>query len=250
MSKEHIDTTLSTVKIDGTEIDGITPGSLPFPKPSRDTKDVTTIKDLVRKKGLKILDPGTASFAGIAIPGDAGQILLLAASDDMQEHTIQITVPEASLVFEYQGYISTYYPSEEDENTLYFNTDIEVTGGFVRSAVYAGITSIEGAGAGVAYYPATANTAFDASGNGIVQDIIIYEANGVTTDTIEVTAADADYIGISYNNGSTYTEMTSGTALAIPVASYPAAGALKKAVLRVAQDTKASRFVNIFITHA
>jgi hypothetical protein len=246
MTKEHIDTTESTVSIDGTVIDGITPGSIPFPKPSRDTKDVTTMKDTVRKKGLKILDPGSASFSGIAIPGDAGQIALKAASNDMQEHTIQISIPEASLTYEYQAYISTDFPSEEDENTLMFNCDLEVTGGFVESATFAGITSIEGAAAGIAYSPATANTALAATAN----DVIFIEATGITSDTVEVTAAASSYIGISYDNGKTWTQLTSGTPANFLSTSWPDAGGLAKALIKVMETSKATRFVNLFIARA
>ncbi len=246
MAKEHIDTTDSTIKIDGTVIDGVTPGSLPFSKPSRDTKDVTTMKDTVRKKGLKILDPGSASFSMIAIPGDAGQIALKAASNDMKEHTIQITIAESGQVFEYQAYVSTFFPSEEDENTLYANCDLEVTGGFNDSTTFAGITSIEGAAAGIAYSPASANTALPAASN----DVIFKEATGIATDTLKVTAAVASYIGISYDGGKNWTKLTSGTAASISSAIWPAAGGLAKALLMVQEANKATRFVNLFIARA
>jgi len=246
MVKEHIDTTESTIKIDGIVIDGVTPGSIPFSKPSRDTKNVTTMKDTVMKKGLKILDPGSASFAGIAIPGDAGQIALKAASNDMKEHTIQITIAESGQIFEYQAYVSTFFPSEEDDNTLFFNCDLEVTGGFNDSTTYAGITSIEGAGAGIAYSPALANTALPATAN----DVIFEEATGILTDTIEVTAASASYIGISYDGGKNWTELTSGTAATISSTIWPAAGGLAKALIMVQEANKATRFVNLFIARA
>jgi len=246
MSKEHIDTTESTISIDGTVIDGVTPGSLPFPKPSRDTKDVTTMKDTVRKKGLKILDPGSASFSGIAIPGDPGQIALKAASNDTKEHTFQIYVPEGGLTFEYQAYVSTDYPSEEDENTLYFNCDLECTGGFVDSTTFAGITSIEGVAVGIAHSPAAANTALPATAN----DVIFKEATGITTDTVEVTAAAASYIGISYDGGKNWTALTSGTAATISSTIWPAAGGLSKAIIKVMETDKATRFVDLFIARA
>ena len=246
MAKEHIDTTESTVSIDGTVIDGITPGSIPFPKPSRDTKDVTTMKDIVRKKGLKILDPGSASFSGIYIPGDAGQLALIAASDDLQEHTIQINIAEAGIVYEYQAYVSTSYPSEEDENTLMFNVDLEVTGGFLKTTTYAGITSIEGAAAGITYCPSTMSSALASGDN----DTVIKETTGITSDTIKVTAASASYIGISYDNGSTWTELTSGTAAAFSSTYWPAAGGLAKALLKVMEANKATRFVRVFVARA
>lgn len=256
MVKEHIDTTESTIKMDGTVIDGVTPGSLPFPKPSRDTKDVTTMKDTVRKKGLKILDPGSASFSGIAIPGDAGQIALKAASNDAKEHTFQITIAESGQIFEFQAYVATDYPSEEDENTLFFNCDLEVTGGFVDTTTYAGITSIEGAAAGIAYSPAVANTAFPAAPSAAniltstANTVIFKEATGIASDTVEVTAASASYIGISYDGGKTWTELTSGTAATISSTVWPAAGGLGKALIMVQEDGKATRFVTLFIARA
>lgn len=246
MAKEHIDTTLSTVSIDGTDIGGISPGSLPFPEPKRDTKDVTTIKDTVKRKGLKILDPGDTKFSGIYIPGDAGQIALYAASNDAQEHTIQITVPEAGLVFEYQAYVAADYPTEEDENTLSLNVNLEVTGGFVRSTAFAGITSIAGSGVGITHYPSTAGTALGEDDN----DVFMIEASGVSTDSLKVTAASSSYIGVSYNNGLTWTKLTSGTGSAIPSTVFPAAGELAKALVKVTEDGKATRFVNVTIGKA
>lgn len=246
MVKEHIDTDLSTVKIDGVAIEGIDPESIPFPKPTRDTKLVTTIKDTVKRKGLKILDPGSASLTGIRIPSDAGQVDLIAASTDGQEHTIQITVPDAALTFEYQAYVSTFYEGVRDENTLDFTVDLECTGGFVRSATYAEITSIEGAGDGIAHFPSTANSELAATAN----DVIFLEATGITTDTVTVTAEDASYIGISYDNGSTWNELTSGTGGTFLKTSWPAAGAVSKAIIKVMESNKATRFVNLYVARA
>lgn len=245
MVKEHIDTTEATVSIDGTVINGISPDSIPFPKPSRGTKDVTTLKDTWQRKGVKLPDPGKASFNGNRIPGDAGQIALLAASKDGKEHVIQITIPEAGEIYTYNAFVSTDYPESKDETYL-FTCDLEATGEPTLATTYAGITSIEGAGAGVKHYPSTANTALGAS----VSDMIIGEANGVTTDTIEVTAAAASYLGISWDNGSTWTVLTSGTAATIPTANYPAAGGMSKALVMVQEADKATRFVNVFITQA
>lgn len=256
MVKEHIDTTESTIKIDGVVIDGVTPGSLPFPKPSRDTKDVTTMKDTVRKKGLKILDPGSASFSGIAIPGDPGQIAMKAASNDMKEHTFTIEITESGQIFEYQAYVSTDYPSEEDENTLFFNCDLEVTGGFVESTTFAAITSIEGAAADITYSPGVANSAFPAAPaaadvlTSTANTVIFKEATGIASDTVKVTAAASSYIGISYDGGKTWTKLTSGTAATISSTIWPAAGGLGKALIMVQETGKATRFVNLFIARA
>lgn len=246
MVKEHIDTTESTVSIDGISIDGIDPESLPFPKPKRGSKSVTTLKDRVMRNAPKILDPGEASFSGIRIPGDAGQTALVSAADDAEEHIIQITIPEAGLVFEFAAFVSTFYEGQRDENTLDFTVDLQCTGGFVRSATSAGITSIEGAGVGIAYSPAAANTALPATATAV----IFKEATGITTDTVEVTAASASYIGISYNNGSTWTTLTSGTAASISSTYWPAAGALSEALIMVQEDLKATRFVKLFIARA
>lgn len=246
MVKEHIDTTGSTVKIDGTTIEGITPGSIPFSKPSRDTKEVTTQKDTVRRYGLKLLDPGEASFQGIYIANDAGQLALKTAADGLAEHTIQIVITEAGITYEYQAFVSTFYLSEEDENTLMFNCDLRVTGGFTKATTSAAITSIEGAGAGVKHYPSTANSALATTAN----DVLFYEANGVTTDTVEVTAAAASYLGISYDNGTTWVTLTSGTAATFSTTYYPAAGAIGKALIKVMETDKATRFVNLFVIQA
>ena len=107
-------------------------------------------------------------------------------------------------------------------------------------------TTIAGAAIGVAHSPATASTALPTTAN----DVIVMETTGITTDSINVTAAGADYIGISYDAGTTWTAMTSGTGLAVPATKWPAAGALTKALIKVEETDKATRFVNIFISRA
>jgi|GEM_PF-6189081 len=246
MTKEHIDTTLSTVSIDGTVIEGITPGSLPFSKPSRDKKEVTTNKDTVRRYGMKLLEPGEASFQGIYIPNDPGQLALKTAADGLAEHTIQINITEAGIIYEYQAFVATFYQSEEDENTLMFNCDLIVTGGFSKTTTSAAITSIECAAVAVAYSPSTANSALAASAN----DVIIMETTGITTDTVKVTAAAASYIGISYDGGTTWSQLTSATAAPFSATYWPAAGSLAKALIKVMETNKATRFVNLFIVRA
>lgn len=256
MVKEHIDTTGATVSIDGTNIDGITPESVPFPKPKRDTKDVTKITDTVKRKGVKILDPGSASFSGMKIAGDAGQIALKAASNDGQEHVIQITIPEEGTVYEYSAFVSTDYPSIEDENTLFFNVDLEVTGGFTEATTFAGITSIAGAAAGIAYRPAVASSAFPAAPSFATANtssanyVIFEETTGITTDTVTVTAASASYIGISYNGGVAWTELTSGSASTFSSTYWPAAANIAKALIMVKEANKATRFVTLIIARA
>jgi hypothetical protein len=255
MVKEHIDTTEGSVSIDGTVINGISPDSIPFPKPSRGTKDVTTLKDTWQKKGVKLPDPGKASFTGMRIPGDAGQIALLAASKDGKEHVIQINIPEAGEVFTYNAFVSTDAPESKDE-TYQFSCDLEATGEPTIATTYASITSIEGAAVGITYSPASANTAFPAAPStayavtSVANYVIFKETADITTDTVEVTAASASYIGLSVDGGKNWTELTSGTAATIPASIWPATGTISKALIMVTETGKATRFVDLFIARA
>jgi hypothetical protein len=242
----HVDTYDSTVAIDGTVINGIFPDSIPFPKGKTGTKDNSTLgSGYYMKKGLKMFDPGNCTLSGNKISGDAGQIALFNAFGDRKEHVFTVTIPEAAEIYTYSAYVSTNYPDSKDD-TYIFTADLEATGPANLATTFAAITSIAFAGAGVAYSPATVPSALVATDN----DVIIKEATGVASDTITVTAAAASYVGVSYNGGSTWTTLTSGTPSAIPAASYPAAAMVKKALVRVEEALKATRFVNVFITRA
>ena len=121
---------------------------------------------------------------------------------------------------------------------------MEVTGPPIRATTFAAITSIEGTGVGITYSPALANTALGAT----VTDVIFKEATGVSTDTVEVTAAASSYIGLSVDNGTTWQTLTSGTVSpAVPLGS---AGTLITALVRVEETLKATRFVRIFFSRA
>lgn len=242
----HIDTYNSTVSIDGTAINGVFPESIPFPKGKTGTKDCSTLgSGTTQKKGLKTFDPGSCTLSGNKITGDAGQIALFAAFGDRHEHIITVNIPDAGEIYTYSAYVSTDYPDSKDD-TYVFTADLEATGPAILATTFAAITSIAFAGAGVAYSPATSNSALVATDN----DVIIKEATGVASDTITVTAAASSYIGVSYNGGTTWTTLTSATPSAVPAASYPAAGMMKKALVRVEEALKATRFVNVYIARA
>jgi hypothetical protein len=252
----HVDTYDSTVSIDGTVINGIFPDSIPFPKGKTGAKDNSTLgSGKVMRKGLKMFDPGSCTISGNKIPSDAGQIDLFSAFGDRKEHVITVNIPEAGEVYTYSAYVSTNYPDSKDD-TYIFTADLEATGPATLTTTFAAITSIAFAGAGVTYSPAVVNSAFPAApttseyATSTANYAIIKEATGVTGDTITVTAAAASYIGVSYDSGATWTALTSGTPLAIPAASYPAAGTIKKAIVRVEEALKATRFVNVFIARA
>lgn len=243
---DHIDTLGTIVTIDGTTIHGIDLDTIPIPDGDTGDKNTSTLDSgTTMDKGLGMFDPGSAEITGIKVSGDTGQAALVAAYGDRVLHTFQVKVVDAGEVYEYQGYVTKFNPGSAD-NTYKFSSKILASGAFSLSTTYAGITSIEGAGAGIAYSPANANTELPSTAN----DVIFKEATGITTDTVKVTAALASYIGISYNNGSTWTTLTSGTATAVPEANWPAAGKLTKALIKVKETGKATRFVNLFIARA
>lgn len=246
MTYDHIDIYESTIAIDGTTIHGIKDDAIPFPQGSTGTKDVSTQDDgTVMRKGLKRFDPGSVDIVGFIISNDAGQTALWDAYGDRALHTITVTIPDAGEVYSYKAYVSKFVPGN-DENSYTFTATLEVSGQPTRSTTTAGITSIEGAGAGIAYFPVNANSALSTSA-GVV---IFHEANGVTTDTVEVTAASASAIEISYDSGSTWTALSTGVASTFSTTYYPAAGAVAEAVIKVEEADKATRFVKLLIVQA
>ena len=238
MSFEHIDTFGSTVSIDGTVIHGIDPGTVPFPKGSTGSKNTSTLDSgTVMQKGLNMYDPGTVDISGNMIPSDAGQIAMWAAFGDRKLHTFSISIPDAGEIFSYEAYVTKFEPGSE-ENTYVWTATLDVSGVASRATTYAGITSITASGAGVVQTPAVLGT-----GNVLV----VNEANGITTATLTVVAASADYIAYSLNNGSTWTAMTTGEASS---AISLTAGVIKEVLLQVEEDEKATRFVKIIMIQA
>ena len=243
---DHIDTLGTIVKIDGTTIHGIDIDTIPIPDGDAGDKNTSTLDSgTTMDKGLGMFDPGSAEITGIKISGDAGQAALVEAYGDRVLHTFQVNVVDAGEVYEYQGYVTKFNPGSAD-NTYKFSSKILASGAFSLSTTYAGIDSIGGAGDGIAYSPAAANTELPSTAN----DVIFKEAAGTATDSVTVTADLASYIGISYNNGSTWTTLTSGTATAVPEANWPATEKLTKALIKVKETGKATRFVNLFIARA
>ena len=246
MSFGHIDIYGTTVAIDGTTIHGVDPTTIPFPKGSTGSKNTSTLDDgTIMAKGAKMYDPGSADISGNIINGDSGQGKLWDAFLDRALHTITITIPLAGEVFSYSARILKFEPGQGDD-TYRWTATLDISGMATRAITFAGITSIEGAGAGITYFPSTANSAL-ASDATIV---IFHEATGITTDTVEVTAADADYIGISYDDGYSWAELTSGSAATFSTSYYPAAGAIGEALIKVEEAEKATRFVKLLMARA
>lgn len=241
----HVDTFSAAVAIDSIPINGIDPDSIPFPKGKTGTKDVTSLgSGTTMRKGLKIFDPGSCTLKGNIISGDAGQGKLKDAFMDRKEHIFTVTIPEAGEIYTYTAYVSTNFPESKD-NTYMFNVDLEVTGLPVRATTFASITSIEGAGAGIAYSPTSANTALGVT----VTEVVFKEATGIATDTVEVTAVAASNIGLSVDGGTIWQTLTSGAASPDPV-NLGSAGSLTTALVRVSELLKADRFVKIYFARA
>lgn len=239
MSFGHIDTYGSTVSIDGTIIHGIDPSTVPFPKGSTGTKNTSTLDSgTIMEKGLNMYDPGSVDISGNMIPDDAGQGKLWTAFGDRKKHTISITIPDAGEVFSYKAYVTKFEPGSED-NTYVFSATLDVSGIAERSTSFAAITSITASGVGAVQVPAVLADDTDV--------LVINEANGISSATLTVVAADADYIAISGDDGQTWTELTTGVASA---AIAMTAGTVTERLLTVEGTDKAPRFVKIYLIRA
>lgn len=250
-----VDTPAVTVRIDGTQIAGIDADSIPFPKGETGDVSIPTLDSgPIDVPALTMFKPGSVELNGYAVSGDAGQAALETAFSNRTKVTITVNIIPAGLVFEYPAYVKSFLPGSKDRK-FRFSASLIAAWTLTKTTTYAGITSIEGAGAGIAYSPAVANTAFPTiAANATALDIevantVIFKVSA-SSDTVEVTAAASSYIGISYDNGANWTKLTSGTAAAIPTANYPAAGKVTKALIKVSETDKATRFVNLFIARA
>ena len=80
--------------------------------------------------------------------------------------------------------------------------------------------------------------------------MIFNVSTGTTTDKVKVTAADADYIGISYDNGTTWTKLESDVQTTFSATYWPAVGKLAHAKIKVEEADKATRFIDLYIARA
>lgn len=237
----HKDTIMTKVLINGTEIVGIDLDSVPIPDGETKDKDVHYLGlDRFTRKAPDMYDPGSCEISGLYIPGDPGQIALNTAFLNVTECTFQVNLTESGVIYQYNGYVTKYNP-KSDGNTAKFSGKILATGIFTSTETYAGVTKIE-ATTGTEY-PATITTAV-ASGD---KDIVITELTGTATETIKVTASSADYLGYTLD-GTTWTALTSGTASGN--IALGAAGSVTKAVVKVEEADKATRFFNVLFARA
>lgn len=243
---DHVDTIDTKVFIDGIEILGIDKNTIPIPDGDTEDKDTSTLDSgRTKRKGLGMFDPGSCEISGNKMSGDPGQIALQNAFGDRKLHRFQVNVTEAGEIYEYDAYVTKFNPGSEND-TYKFSSKLLASGSFRLSTVFAGVTSIEGGGVGITYSPSNASSSLGTGDN----VVIFNEATGITTDKIKVTADDADYIGISYDNGRTWTELTSGTQTTFSSDYWPTAGKLAHSKIRVEELDKATRFIDLYIARA
>ncbi len=242
--EDIIDVYGTTVSVDGTEINGLDTDQIPVPESEINTKDVSTLKSgwVVKNKPAK-LDPGTVDLAGFKIPGDPGQQLLKTAFDNRRLVTMTVSILPAGEIYTYDAYVTKITP-ESDDDSLKFSATLQAFSEVALETTYAGITSLVASGAGVMAFPDLIKTAFPATTNAV----IINQATGISSCTITVTAATASSLTYSLNNGDSWVKLTSGT----PSGSITLgdAGTVKELILKVAEESKATRFVKIYITKA
>lgn len=240
--EDHKDTVMTVFKINGITVNGMDLDSIPVPDGDTDSKKVTTQgKGYVHKNALNMFDPGECEYSGNEIPGDPGQAALYDAFVNRTECIFQCILTESGITYEYPGQVAKHTPGSDD-NTAKFNGKIVATDIFTKTVTYAGVTKIE-ATAGTEI-PTTAAAAVTAD----TTDVVITEVTATTKDTIKVTAADADYIGYSLNNGRNWIPLTSGTVSGD--INFGAAGTVTKIIIKVVEADKATRFFNLFFARA
>lgn len=237
------DTWLTVFKIDNIEINGLNLDVMPIPDGEFADKNTSTYQTgRYARFGKNQFDAGSVDISGIKIPGDAGQIALKNALGDTNKHTFQVILTELGVIFEYQALVMQFSPSSED-NTATFTGKLKASGKFIETTSYASVSKIEITTATVVI-PATVETTFPASAS----DVVITELTGTATETIKVTAASATYIGYSVDNGYTWTELT--TATMSGSIALGSAGTVTKIIVRIEEENKATRFVNLWIGRA
>lgn len=235
----HVDTVGTIVMIDGTQIKGIDSDTIPVPVGDTDDKDVSTLDSgYCEETALGMYKPGKAKVSGNMIPGDPGQEAMQTALGDRNLHTFTVHVPKAGDIFTFNAYVSKLNPSSDD-NTYKFETQLIGSGPFTRATEFAGLTSVASAGAGAVEFPGTITET--------TKIFIAYFPNTTASTTLTFTAAAATYLGISEDNGTNYTEITSGTpsgAIALT------AGDIVERLLKIEEDNKATRFIRAFLVRA
>lgn len=239
---DHKDTILTRFYVNGTEVKGINLDSIPIPDGSTEDKDVHYLGlDRFKRKAPDMYDPGSCDIKGIYMPGDPGQSALNTAFRNVAECNFQVALTESGTIYEYNGYVMKYLPGS-DSNTAIFEGTILATGIFTSTSTYAGVTKIEATTGTV--IPTHATTAVaDAD-----KDIVITELSATASDSIKVTAVDADYIGYSLDNGVTWNSLTSGTASGN--ITLGAAGSVTKIIVKVEEEDKATRYFNVLFARA
>ncbi|MFA6719452.1 MAG: hypothetical protein WCS15_10260 [Prevotella sp.] len=236
---DHKDTLLTKFRINGTEIKGLDLDSVPVPDGDSDSHKRTTQSNLyIHKKALGMYDPGECEISGIYIPGDPGQATLDTAFRNRTECTFQVDMTESGTIFQYTGNVTKFLP-ESDRNTARFTAKILATGLFESSASYAAISKVEATNGVVT--PGTAASSLDG-----VNTIIIYGAPGEASDSIKVTAADADSISYTLDESKTWVPLSSGVLSGeISIGST----GITAILLKVEETDKATRFVNMYLTN-
>lgn len=235
----HVDTLGTIVTIDGTQIKGINKDTIPVPDGDTDNKDVSTLDSgYCEELALGMYKPGKAKITGNTIPGDPGQMALMAAFLDRELHTFTVQVASAGDIFTFEAYVSKFNPSS-DNSTYKFETELIGSGPFTRATTFAELTSLAAGGAGAVLFP---TAVVDAT-----KDSFIYFPNTTASTTLTITAAASSSIGLSADNGTTYTTLTSAspsTAISLT------AGVLVERLLKIEENDKATRFVRVFLGRA
>ncbi len=239
---DHKDTIMTRFYVNNTEVKGVNLDSIPIPDGDTEDKDVHYMGlGRCKRKAPDMFDPGSCEIKGILMPDDPGQMAMDAAFVNVTECVFQVVLTESGLTYQYNGYVTKFKP-DSDNNTAIFNGNILATGPFTKSAVRAGVTKIEATTGTV--NPAHVTTAIvDAD-----RDIIISELTATSADSIKITAADADFIGYSLDNGVTWTPLTSGTASGS--LTLGAAGSVTKILVKVEEENKANRYFNVLFSRA
>lgn len=178
--------------------------SIGSPSITQEELDVTTLDSEggYREFIAGFKDPGEVAISGYFVPTDAGQAALYAALDSGDVESFEIVYPaDLGVSWSFQGIVTAYNVTAELEDAIALEATIRVSGKpTLNQELSAGLSDLTLAGAGGTLSPVFA------AGN------YYYVFDGVTDDSVTVTATGTGQTIKLYVDGSYQEDLESGTA--------------------------------------
>lgn len=184
--------------------------SIGSPNITQEELDVTTLDSEggYREFIAGFKDPGEVAISGFFVPADAGQDALYAALDSGNVQDFEIVYPaDLGVSWSFQGIVTAYNVTAELEDAIALEATIRVSGKpTLNRDASAGLSDLTLTGADGTLAPAFAS------------DNYYYVFDGVSSDSVTVTATGADQTIKLYVDGTYQEDLESGTASsAIPL---------------------------------